>query len=96
MDTFKLVLLYCFAFAVAIVAMDFYLIVHGYEQFSQPVWAYATAGTTGEIIMFTVYQIAKKSGAKIPRFFRNRHTEVNEMEEDNERNNQLETETKQS
>lgn len=88
MDKFDLILLYCFSFAVYLVTANFYCVIHEFEQFSAGVWTFATAAVTGEIVMFSLYQIAKKKNLSIPKFTRGKHQSIDEMESENEKTNQ--------
>lgn len=85
MDTFRLVLLYCFGFAFFAVCADVWLIVHGFEQIASFVWDFLKVAIAGEIIMFSLYKIALEAGVRVPKWFRRKHEQVDEMEENNER-----------
>lgn len=82
MDTFRLVLLYCFALTFLVLLGNFWLISHEYEQFSSYVWDFLKVAVAGEIIMFSLYKIATEANFKTPKFLK-KHQEISEMEDNN-------------
>lgn len=83
MSKFDIILLFCFGCNLLVVGMEFYLRLNGLEGFGAGLWTYETASTTGEIVMFSLYQIVKEKQGKIPKTMRAQHAYINELEEDN-------------
>lgn len=83
MSKFDVILLFCFACNLLVVGMEFFLRLNGLEGFGAGLWTYETASTTGEIVMFSLYQIVKEKQGSIPKVTRAQHALIDEMEEEN-------------
>lgn len=82
MSKFDAILLFCFALTVAAIGADMWLIVNGFEQFRTEVWTFLMAAVTGEIVLFSLYQIVKEKQGSIPKTTRAKHALIDEMEEE--------------
>ena len=78
MSKFDLILLFIFALIVAICGTNAWLIVNGHEQFAPGFWTFATAVCAGEIVMFSLYRIAK--GKSAPKSIRGKHSIIDDLE----------------
>lgn len=79
MSKFDIILLFCFTLTVSVVGANFWLVYNGFEQFEAPFWTFLTAAVTGEIVMFSLYEIATKARMKTPRNIRAKHATLNDM-----------------
>ncbi len=88
MSKFDVILLFCFTCTVAAGAGEFWLQYNGYVGFGGGFWTFLTAAVTGEIVMFSLYEIATKARLKTPRNIRAKHATLNDMAtEDEEKDN---------
>lgn len=78
MSKFDLILLFIFALIAAVCGADVWLIVHGFEQFDPGFWTFITAVCAGEVVMFSLYRVAKGMG--VPSSIRGKHSIINDME----------------
>lgn len=61
---FDAVLIGAFLLIAGVVFADLYLIVHGLPEFGSGVWTLVTAASTGEIVTFSLYRVAKQGGVR--------------------------------
>ena len=84
MSKFDIILLYCFTLTVAVIGANFYLITHGYMPFDGSMWSFLTAAVTGEIIMFSLYEIATKARMKTPKNIKGKHAYISDIAAEDE------------
>lgn len=84
MSKFDVILLFCFTCTVLAGAGEFYLITHGLIGFSSGFWTFLMAAVTGEIVMFSLYEIATKARLKTPRNVKGKHAFISDMAEEDE------------
>lgn len=82
MSRFDLVLLFIFTLIAAVCGANFWLIVHGFEQFASGFWTFATAVCTGEVVTFSLYRISKGRG--FPQSIKGKHQIINDLENEEE------------
>lgn len=78
MSKFDLILLFIFSLILAICGANAWLIVNGFEQFASGFWTFATAVCAGEIVMFSLYRIAKGRGT--PNSIKGKHQIISDLE----------------
>lgn len=84
MSKFDIILLYCFTLTVVVIAANFYLITHEYMPFDSSMWQFLTAAVTGEIIMFSLYEIATKARLKTPKNAKGKHAYIADIAAEDE------------
>ena len=81
---FDVILAFILTFAVSLIAADMWLVMNGYGEFSSPVFTFAGTITGGEIVAFSIYQIAKEVTENTPKTLRGKHSYINDLEEEND------------
>lgn len=84
---FDVILAFILSFAVAIIVADAWLVVNGFEQLSPSVWTFAGTLTGGEIVAFSLYQIAKEitgSKATKQKVLASKHAYIGQLQEEEE------------